>query len=159
MAVGILLTTASLLIWLSLAHCQVLTPPYFNLAVDRRVEASSTCGEGVDDAELYCKLTGANPGSQEGALEYNVIQGQLCDHCDSKHANKSHPAEYAIDGTERWWQSPPLSRGLQFNRVNLTIHLRQVSYNLLVLYSQYVRRILQATVCLCCQLGIRVGRR
>ena len=107
---------------------QVLTPPYFNLAVGRSVEASATCGEGVDDAELFCKLTGANPGSREGFASYNVIQGQLCDYCDRSIPNKSHPADFAIDGTERWWQSPPLSRGLQFNQVNLTVHLGQVSH-------------------------------
>ena len=106
---------------------QVLTPPYFNLAVGRSIHASSTCGESVPDAELYCKLTGANPGIREGHQEdYTVIQGQLCDYCDPTSVNKSHPADFAIDGTERWWQSPPLSRGLQFNQVNLTFHLGQV---------------------------------
>ena len=38
-----------------------------------------------------------------------------------------HPPEYAIDGSERWWQSPPLSRGMDYNEVNLTIDLGQVS--------------------------------
>ena len=42
---------------------QVLTPPYFNLAVGRRITATSTCGVGVSESELYCKLTGANPGN------------------------------------------------------------------------------------------------
>lgn len=32
----------------------------------------------------------------------------------------------AIDGTERWWQSPPLSRGLVHNEVNVTLDLGQV---------------------------------
>lgn len=32
----------------------------------------------------------------------------------------------AIDGTERWWQSPPLSRGLEYNEVNVTLDLGQV---------------------------------
>ena len=58
--------------------------------------------------------------------EFEVIQGQLCDHCDSREPSQSHQAEYAVDGTERWWQSPPLSRGLQYNEVNLTISLGQV---------------------------------
>ena len=111
-----------------LSESQVLTPPYFNLAVGRTIQASSTCGQEVDETELYCKLTGANPGSRgEGFHEYTVIQGQLCDRCDSHNLNKSHPANFAIDGTERWWQSPPLSRGLKFNEVNLTIQLGQVS--------------------------------
>uniref|UniRef100_A0A4W3JCR8 Laminin, alpha 5 n=1 Tax=Callorhinchus milii TaxID=7868 RepID=A0A4W3JCR8_CALMI len=32
----------------------------------------------------------------------------------------------AIDGTERWWQSPPLSRGLEYNEVNVTLDLGQL---------------------------------
>ena len=117
----------SLFLIVDISECQVLTPPYFNLAVGRSIESSATCGEAVDDEELFCKLTGANPGSREGFQEYNVIQGQLCDVCDPYNPNKSHPADFAIDGTERWWQSPPLSRGLQYNQVNLTVHLGQVS--------------------------------
>lgn len=35
----------------------------------------------------------------------------------------------AIDGTERWWQSPPLSRGLVHNEVNVTLDLGQVSWS------------------------------
>ena len=58
--------------------------------------------------------------------EFEVIQGQLCDYCDTAEPTKSHLPEYAVDGTERWWQSPPLSRGLQYNEVNLTIELGQV---------------------------------
>ena len=60
--------------------------------------------------------------------EFEVIQGQLCDYCDSREPSQSHQAEYAVDGTERWWQSPPLSRGLQYNEVNLTISLGQVPH-------------------------------
>jgi hypothetical protein len=40
------------------AESQVLNPPLFNLALNRKIEASATCGEGVDKPELYCKLTG-----------------------------------------------------------------------------------------------------
>lgn len=40
--------------------------------------------------------------------------------------NKAHPVSNAIDGTERWWQSPPLSRGLVYNEVNVTLDLGQV---------------------------------
>jgi laminin alpha 3/5 len=42
---------------------------------------------------------------------------------------KNHHANYSIDGTDRWWQSPPLSRsldkGLDYNYVNLTIDFGQ----------------------------------
>lgn len=53
-------------------------------------------------------------------------QGQYCDICTARNSNKAHPASNAIDGTERWWQSPPLSRGLQYNEVNVTLDLGQV---------------------------------
>lgn len=54
-------------------------------------------------------------------------QGQYCDICTSMNSNKAHPITNAIDGTERWWQSPPLSRGLEFNQVNVTLDLGQVT--------------------------------
>lgn len=62
--------------WLALllattATAQVLTPPYFNLAENRRITASATCGEGVADPELYCKLVGANADGEATEL----IQG------------------------------------------------------------------------------------
>uniref|UniRef100_U3K7L1 Laminin subunit alpha 5 n=1 Tax=Ficedula albicollis TaxID=59894 RepID=U3K7L1_FICAL len=53
-------------------------------------------------------------------------QGQYCDICSSANSNKAHPITNAIDGTERWWQSPPLSRGLEFNQVNVTLDLGQL---------------------------------
>jgi len=123
-----LLLSLSLMMMLTMrsADAQALTPPNFNLAVGRRVEATSTCGVGVTEPELYCKLTGANPDKEDVIGEFEVIQGQLCDYCDAQEPSQSHQAEYAVDGTERWWQSPPLSRGLQYNEVNLTISLGQV---------------------------------
>ena len=54
------------------------------------------------------------------------FRGQLCDYCDETSRSQSHPPEQAVDGTEKWWQSPPLSRGLSYNEVNLTIDLAQV---------------------------------
>ena len=56
------------------------------------------------------------------------FQKQVCDYCDPTSSDRKHPAEYAIDGTELWWQSPPLSRGMKYNEVNLTIDFGQVSY-------------------------------
>ncbi|KAK3091660.1 hypothetical protein FSP39_021617 [Pinctada imbricata] len=105
---------------------QVLTPPYFNLGSEREIYASSTCGEDVADAELFCRLTGAT-GAERGSIDGSkeIIQGQYCDFCDPSIQGKAHPPEYAIDGTERWWQSPPLSRGMRYNEVNLTINFGQ----------------------------------
>lgn len=56
-----------------------------------------------------------------------ALQGQYCDRCNSNEPNKAHPVSNAIDGTERWWQSPPLSRGPMYNEVNVTLDLGQVS--------------------------------
>ncbi|XP_015919728.2 laminin subunit alpha isoform X1 [Parasteatoda tepidariorum] len=103
---------------------EVLNPPYFNLAEGRKIVASATCGVGVNEPELYCKLVGANTDSRDNP-NINLIQGQVCDYCDPSNPNTAHPAEHAIDGTEKWYQSPPLSRGMKYNEVNLTIDLGQ----------------------------------
>lgn len=71
---------------------------------------------------MFCKLVGANADND---LNVNLIQGQLCDICDPKSSSKRHPPEYAVDGNPTWWQSPPLSRGMKYNEVNLTIDLGQ----------------------------------
>ncbi len=103
----------------------ILTPPYFNLVSNKKVTATATCGENVREPELYCKLTGSTATDRETSNYANLIQGQYCDYCDPSQPHKSHHVSYAIDGTEKWWQSPPLSRSLEFNQVNLTIDLGQ----------------------------------
>lgn len=114
---------------------QFLTPPYFNLAQSQEIIASATCGVGVSGRELFCKLTGATGeyGNRFSPTnEVTIMEGQNCDLCEvpssegTIRSTKEHPAEFAIDGTERWWQSPPLSRDLKYNEVNLTINLGQV---------------------------------
>ncbi|XP_030666503.1 laminin subunit alpha-3 isoform X2 [Nomascus leucogenys] len=104
-----------------------LHPPYFNLAEAARIWASATCGErgpgeGRPQPELYCKLVGGPTAPGSG----HTIQGQFCDYCNSEDPRKAHPVTNAIDGSERWWQSPPLSSGTQYNRVNLTLDLGQL---------------------------------
>ncbi|XP_059102677.1 laminin subunit alpha-3-like [Peromyscus eremicus] len=104
-----------------------LHPPYFNLAQAARIWATATCGErGPEVArprpELYCKLVGGPTTQGSG----HTIQGQFCDYCNSEDSRKAHPATHAIDGSERWWQSPPLSSGIQYNEVNLTLDLGQL---------------------------------
>nr|XP_026696566.1 laminin subunit alpha-5 isoform X4 [Ciona intestinalis] len=98
----------------------VLSPPYFNIASGKKIGATATCGD--ENEELFCKLTGGTNFEFSNSLH----QGQVCDICDATNPEKAHPVKNAIDGTEKWWQSPPLSRGSQFNKVNLTIHLGQV---------------------------------
>lgn len=115
---------------IAVVNCQnVLTPTYFNVAEGKEIAATATCGEGfAPPGERYCKLTGntadvVRPGEQE------IIQGQYCDYCNENDPVKFHPINQAIDGTEKWWQSPPLSRpsrGVNYNEVNITINLGQV---------------------------------
>ncbi|XP_012657470.1 laminin subunit alpha-3 [Otolemur garnettii] len=103
-----------------------LHPPYFNLAQAARIWATATCGErgpgGRPRPELYCKLVGGPTAPGRG----HTIQGQFCDYCNSEDPRKAHPVTSAIDGSERWWQSPPLSSGTQYNKVNLTLDLGQL---------------------------------
>ncbi|OWK59737.1 Laminin subunit alpha-3 [Lonchura striata] len=55
-----------------------------------------------------------------------VGKGQFCDYCNGADPSKAHPITNAIDGTESWWQSPPLSMGLKYNEVNVTLDLGQL---------------------------------
>lgn len=68
----------------ALSQAVELAPPYFNLADNRRIYASATCGENVTEPELYCKLVGASSSSFSGSnLQHEiigqVIQGQVSD--------------------------------------------------------------------------------
>ncbi|XP_038159689.1 laminin subunit alpha-3-like isoform X1 [Cyprinodon tularosa] len=102
-----------------------LNPPYFNLAERSSISATATCGQeetGAPRSDFYCKLVG---GPTLGPPTQN-IHGQHCDYCTSAEPSKAHPVSNAIDGTERWWQSPPLSRGTIYNQVNVTLDLGQV---------------------------------
>ncbi|KAI6232973.1 hypothetical protein M3Y99_00957600 [Aphelenchoides fujianensis] len=88
------------------------SPSIFNLATGSDIRATSTCGR--NGPEEYCKLT-----------EHVYRRTPQCDTCDQEVFAKQHPIEYAIDGTRRWWQSPTLSNGLGYEKVNITIDLRQ----------------------------------
>uniref|UniRef100_A0A8D3D4N3 Laminin subunit alpha 3 n=1 Tax=Scophthalmus maximus TaxID=52904 RepID=A0A8D3D4N3_SCOMX len=102
-----------------------LSPPYFNLAEGSRISASATCGQdeaGTPRYDLYCKLV----GGPNFVLPTQNSQGQFCDYCNSVDPSKARPVTNAIDGTERWWQSPPLSRGPGYNEVNVTLDLGQL---------------------------------
>ncbi|XP_068161173.1 laminin subunit alpha-5 isoform X2 [Antennarius striatus] len=124
-----------LVTWCGLASAQELPangvngyslhPPYFNLAEGTKITATATCGEedtGRSVADLYCKLVGG-PVSGDPS---QTIQGQYCDICSQGDSDRAHPITNAIDGTERWWQSPPLSRSTEFNEVNVTLDLGQL---------------------------------
>ncbi|XP_045065442.1 laminin subunit alpha-5 isoform X2 [Coregonus clupeaformis] len=105
-----------------------LHPPYFNLAEGTKITATATCGEGDNGRsihDLYCKLVGG-PVSGDPSHQSQTIQGQYCDTCTMGESDRAHPITNAIDGTERWWQSPPLSRSTEFNEVNVTLDLGQL---------------------------------
>ncbi|XP_067323546.1 laminin subunit alpha-3 [Anolis sagrei] len=102
-----------------------LQPPYFNLAETAGIWATATCGQdegGKPRSELYCKLVGGPAAFPAG----KTIQGQFCDYCNAADPKKAHPVTNAIDGTERWWQSPSLSLGLKYDEVNVTLDLGQL---------------------------------
>ncbi|XP_076315810.1 laminin subunit alpha-1-like [Tachypleus tridentatus] len=53
---------------------------------------------------------------------------QQCGVCNAASSNldEQHPIENAIDGTNRWWQSPTLQNGKHYERVTITLDLKQV---------------------------------
>lgn len=116
----------------SLCQRSRLIPPYFNIAQGRPIEATATCGESPDGKPLrekycdnsavaYLKRYYASKISSESSEAQNI---ETCNFCE-KGTETWFPAENAIDGTNRVWMSPPLSRGAAYNEVNLTINLGQ----------------------------------
>uniref|UniRef100_A0AC35FYQ3 Uncharacterized protein n=1 Tax=Panagrolaimus sp. PS1159 TaxID=55785 RepID=A0AC35FYQ3_9BILA len=89
-----------------------LFPNIFNLATHADIRSTATCGQ--HNPEYYCKL-----------VEHVFARAPQCDICDANNHLKNHPIEYAIDGTPRWWQSPSLGNGLSYEKVNITLDLRQ----------------------------------
>lgn len=111
------------LIWqVKVCSGQGLRPSLINIAHGKKIVATSTCGVGlgVNRSELYCRLATVSVTSG------TPISGLACDKCDPYSVKYAHPVRHAIDGTEKWWQSPPLSRGMKYQRVNITIDLGQV---------------------------------
>jgi laminin alpha 3/5 len=68
------LLAAVVVLGVTAARGVILTPPYFNLAEGRRIYATATCGEEIQEPELYCKLVGANADRD---VNVNLIQGQV----------------------------------------------------------------------------------
>ncbi|CAD5206351.1 unnamed protein product [Bursaphelenchus okinawaensis] len=89
-----------------------LFPDVFNLAKHSVIKATSTCGH--HGPEEYCKLT-----------EHVYLLSPQCETCDANVAKKNHPIDNAIDGTWLWWQSPSLANGLAYEKVNITLDMRQ----------------------------------
>jgi len=88
-----------------------LFPSIFNLASHARINTNATCG--MHKSEVYCTLA-------EGG------QSTRCGVCDNTDPDKAHPPELAIDGSDRWWQSPSLQYGPAYHSVTLTINLNKI---------------------------------
>ncbi len=72
-----------------------------------------------------------------GSLQIAMFSKKICDYCypstptpgleGNASTEKAHPASNVVDGdVSTWWQSPPISRGLKYNRVTLEIDLQQL---------------------------------
>ena len=108
------------------------------------ITTTATCGE--EKPELFCKLSAGSDYGQEQLLsdhdsllygDFKGTGGQYCDVCDSKNPAKNHSIEFVKDGTERWWQSPPLSSNTHtrdLNKVNITIDMHQVIFRVCDLF-------------------------
>ncbi|GIY08240.1 laminin subunit alpha-1, partial [Caerostris darwini] len=98
-----------------------LFPNVFNLAATSVITVNATCGE--TGPEVYCKLV------EHVFRNENDRESQdQCGTCDARSPSpdKKHPIENAIDGTNRWWQSPTLQNGKQYQWVTITLDLKQV---------------------------------
>ena len=92
----------------------------FNLGDHAEISANATCGD--HKSEVYCTLT--EDGSQA-----------RCGVCDTQDPDKAHPPSLALDGSDRWWQSPTLQYSPAYQHVSLTINLKkiyQVAYIILI---------------------------
>uniref|UniRef100_A0A8D0CUX2 Laminin subunit alpha-2 n=1 Tax=Sander lucioperca TaxID=283035 RepID=A0A8D0CUX2_SANLU len=95
-----------------------LFPAVLNLASMADISANATCGS--LGPEMFCKLVEHVPGQP--------IRNAQCRICNQKStkAVEQHPIEYAIDGTNRWWQSPSIKNGMEYHYVTITLDLKQV---------------------------------
>ncbi|XP_065124896.1 laminin subunit alpha-2 isoform X2 [Paramisgurnus dabryanus] len=95
-----------------------LFPAVLNLASMAEISTNATCGE--TGPEMYCKLVEHVPGQP--------AKNPQCRVCNlrSQVKNEQHPIEYAIDGTNNWWQSPSIKNGMEYHYVTITLDLQQV---------------------------------
>uniref|UniRef100_A0A3Q2C9Y8 Basement membrane-specific heparan sulfate proteoglycan core protein n=1 Tax=Cyprinodon variegatus TaxID=28743 RepID=A0A3Q2C9Y8_CYPVA len=82
------------------------------------ITTNATCGE--NGPEMFCKLVEHVPGQP--------VRNPQCRICNQQSPNpvEHHPIEYAIDGTNRWWQSPSIRNGMDYHYVTITLDLKQV---------------------------------
>ncbi|XP_008282825.1 laminin subunit alpha-2 isoform X4 [Stegastes partitus] len=95
-----------------------LFPAVLNLATMADISANATCGSA--GPEMFCKLVEHVPGQP--------VRNPQCRTCNQRSTKpfEHHPIEYAIDGTNRWWQSPSIKNGMEYHYVTITLDLKQV---------------------------------
>nr|XP_046228322.1 laminin subunit alpha-2 isoform X8 [Scatophagus argus] len=95
-----------------------LFPAVLNLASMADITANATCGS--SGPEMFCKLVEHVPGQP--------VRNPQCRICNQRSAKtyELHPIEYAIDGTNQWWQSPSIKNGMEYHYVTITLDLKQV---------------------------------
>ncbi|XP_068198951.1 laminin subunit alpha-2 isoform X1 [Antennarius striatus] len=95
-----------------------LFPAVLNLASMAHISANATCGS--SGPEMFCKLVEHVPGQP--------VRNPQCRICNQRSVKpfERHPIEYAIDGTNRWWQSPSIKNGMEYHHVTVTLDLKQV---------------------------------
>uniref|UniRef100_A0A7N6BSF3 Basement membrane-specific heparan sulfate proteoglycan core protein n=1 Tax=Anabas testudineus TaxID=64144 RepID=A0A7N6BSF3_ANATE len=95
-----------------------LFPAVLNLASMADITANATCGS--MGPEMFCKLVEHVPGQP--------VKHPQCQTCDQRSTKplERHPIEYAIDGTNQWWQSPSIQNGMEYHYVTITLDLKQI---------------------------------
>lgn len=92
-------------------------PDIFNLASEADILVNATCGE--YGPETFCKLV-----EHVRRDPMNYLQCGVCNANGDEY--ERHPINLAIDGSNRWWQSPSLANGWRYNYVTITLDLGQV---------------------------------
>ena len=104
-----------------------LFPLVFNLATRATITTNATCGE--RGPETFCRLV-----EHVRRKPKQDIQCGICD-IRSPYRGERHPITNAIDGSNKWWQSPTLNNGAEYNWVTITLDLGQVSCSSGVIFS------------------------
>lgn len=99
-----------------------LWPPIFNAAPKAILHANATCG--LQSREKFCHMTDAHPLRRQNKTK--------CGACDAEH---SHPIDSVIDRSGKWWQSPTLASGPEYEHVTITMDLKQVSDGMRIEFS------------------------
>ncbi|XP_051908452.1 laminin subunit alpha-2 isoform X2 [Hippocampus zosterae] len=113
-----LVLLAALLWQCGQAQQRGLFPAVLNLASMADISTNATCG--LSGPEMFCKLVEHVPGQP-----VTNAQCRICNQNSAKPLER-HPIEYAIDGTNRWWQSPSIKNGMEYHYVTITLDLKQI---------------------------------